>query len=62
MTKLQTRTLLSLIFLTVLTLTACKKAEESTSSTEPQLQQIEAETWEKFVTRQIEAHIEAHPQ
>jgi len=62
MTKLQTRTLLSLIFLSLLTLTACKKAEESTSSSEHQIQQIEAETWEKFVTRQIEAHIEAHPQ
>jgi len=62
MTKLQIRTLLSLIFLSVLMLTACKKAEESTSSAEPQVQQIEAETWEKFVTRQIEAHLEAHPQ
>jgi hypothetical protein len=62
MTKLQTRTLLPLIFLSLLTLTACKKAEESTSSAEPQVQQIEAETWEKFVTRQIEAHIVAHPQ
>ncbi len=62
MTKSLTRTLLSLIFLSLLTLTACKKAEESTTLPAPRAEQVETESWETFVTRQIEAHIEAHPQ
>ena len=62
MTKPQTRILLSLLFLSLFSLTACKKAEEPASSVVRQAEQVEAESWEKFVTRQIEAHIEAHPQ
>ena len=62
MTKLKLRILLSLIFLSLFSLSACKKAEEVTSAVEPKAEQVEAESWEKFVTRQIEAHIEAHPQ
>ena len=62
MTKLKIRILLSLIFLSLFSLSACKKAEDVTSAVEPRAEQVEAESWEKFVTRQIEAHIEAHPQ
>ena len=62
MTNFQTRTLLSLIFFSMLTLTACNKAEGPAPSSETRVEQIQAETWEKFVTRQIEAHIAAHPQ
>jgi uncharacterized protein (DUF885 family) len=62
MTNFQMRTLLSLMFLSVLTLSACKKAEELSSAAEPPVEQVEAESWEKFVTRQIEAQVEAHPQ
>jgi len=62
MTKFLTRTLLSLIVLTLLTLTSCKKAEELSTAAEPVAQQVEAESWEKFVSQQIEAHVEAHPQ
>ncbi len=62
MTKIQTRSLLTLIFISLLSLTSCKKAEELTSADEPVLEQVEAESWEHFVSRQIEAQIEAHPQ
>ena len=62
MTRFQTRTLLSLIFFSVFTLTACNKAEEPVASAEPRVEQAQAEAWETFVTRQIEAQIEAHPQ
>jgi len=56
------RTLLSLIFFSVFALAACNKAEEPNSSTQSQVEQPQTETWEQFVTRQIEAQIEAHPQ
>jgi len=62
MTKIQTRTLLTLIFISLLSLTSCKKAEKPTSVDEPGVEQVEAESWEHFVSRQIEAHIQAHPQ
>jgi uncharacterized protein (DUF885 family) len=62
MTKFQMRALLSLIFLSLFTLTACNKAEDPAPSAKPQVEQVQAESWERFVTRQIEAHIEAHPQ
>jgi len=62
MTNYLTRTLLSLTFLTLLGLTACNKTEEPESAIKPQVETSQAETWEKFVTRQIEAHINAHPQ
>ncbi len=62
MTNFPIRTLLSLIFFTVLSLTACNKAEEPIFVEKPQEEQVQTETWEAFVTRQIEAHIVAHPQ
>ena len=62
MIKLQVRTLLLLIFFSLLSLTACNKAEEPVSAAEPRVEQTQAENWEEFVTRQIEAHIAAHPQ
>lgn len=62
MTKFQTRSLLTLIFISLLSLTSCKKAEKPTSVDEPGVEQVEAESWEHFVSRQIEAHIQAHPQ
>ena len=61
MTTFKMRILLLLLFLSLFSLTACKKAEEPASAA-PQATQVEAESWEKFVIRQIEAHIEAHPQ
>ena len=62
MTNFLTRTLLSLTCLTLLGLTACNKAEEPEPAVKPRAETSQAETWEKFVTRQIEAHIDAHPQ
>lgn len=62
MTKLKIRILLSLLFLSLFSLSACKKAEEASIAPAPRAEQVEAESWEKFVTRQIEAHIDAHPQ
>jgi len=62
MTKFLTRALLSLAFLSLLPLTACNKTEEPATATKPRVEQVEAESWEKFVTRQIEVHIKAHPQ
>ncbi len=62
MIKFPMRTFLSLTFLSLFALTACNKTEEPDVSPKPQVEQAQAETWAKFVTRQIEAHIEAHPQ
>ena len=62
MINFQMRTLLSLTFLSLLALTACNQPEEPAVSAKPPVERAQAETWEKFVTRQIEAHIEAHPQ
>ncbi len=62
MTHFLTRTLLSLTCFTLLGLTACNKAEESVPMVETQADSAQAETWEQFVARQIEAHIAAHPQ
>ena len=62
MKKLLTRGLLSLSCLILFSLTACNKAEESAVRVSAQSETIQAETWERFVTRQIEAHIDAHPQ
>ena len=62
MTNFLTRTLLSLTCLTLLGLTACNKAEEPEPAVKPRTETSQTETWEKFVTRQIEAHIDAHPQ
>ena len=62
MTNFLTRGLLSLICLTLLGLTACNKAEEPEPAARPRAEISQAETWEEFVTRQIEARIDAHPQ
>jgi hypothetical protein len=62
MIKLQVRTLLSLIFFLLLSLTSCNKTEEPVISAEPRVEPAQVERWEDFVTRQIEAHIVAHPQ
>ena len=62
MTNFLARTLLSLTCLTLLGLTACQKAEEHESAVQPLVETSQAETWEKFVIRQIEAHVDAHPQ
>jgi len=56
------RTLLSLSCFALLGLSACHKAEEPLPVAKHQSETTEAETWEQFVTRQIEAHIDAHPQ
>ena len=62
MTKLLMRTLLLLICLAFLGLTACNNAEEPAPVAKSSTQTAEPESWEKFVTRQIEEHIDAHPQ
>ena len=59
----QTRTLLIPVIFSMLAINACQKAEEPGSTSTPVTQeQAQAESWEHFVTRQIEAHIAAHPQ
>jgi hypothetical protein len=62
MTHLPMRSLLSLILLALLTLAACQKADEPVASQPLQEALPPPVTWEKFVTRQIEARIDAHPQ
>ena len=53
---------LLLLFASLLTLTSCNKTEEPQQVAKPQVEQEQTESWEQFVTRQIEAHIAAHPQ
>jgi len=62
MANFRMRVLASLIFFSLLTLTACKQADEPAVAEQIPVEQIQTETWEAFVTRQIEARIEAHPQ
>ena len=62
MTNFQIRMLLPLIFLSLASLTACNRAEEPVISAAPAVEKAQAGSWEQFVTRQIEAHIAAHPQ
>jgi len=62
MINFKTRGLVSLIFFSLLILTACKQADEPVVSEQLPVEQAMAESWEMFVTRQIEAHINAHPQ
>jgi len=62
MTNFQMRALLPLIFLSLASLTACNRAEEPVISAAPAVEKAQTESWEQFVTRQIEAHIAAHPQ
>jgi len=61
MTRFQARTLLIPVLITMLILSGCEKAEEPVKPQVSQ-EQPQAETWEQFVTRQIEAQIAAHPQ
>ena len=60
MINLQLRTLWSLVFFSLLTLMACSKTEEPAAPV--MAEQVQAESWDDFVGRQIEAHINAHPQ
>jgi hypothetical protein len=63
MIRFQTRTLLIPVIFSMLAINACQKAEEPVPTSSPVAQeQSQAESWEHFVTRQIEAHIAAHPQ
>ena len=62
MFKFQARNLFSLILFSLLTLTACNKTEEAAVAAESRTGSVVTETWEQFVTRQIEAFIAAHPQ
>ncbi len=61
MTYLPTRTLLVFFACLLLSLAACEKAEApKTAADEPV--RAQTQTWEQFVTNEIEAHIAAHPQ
>ena len=62
MNHLLSRSLLTLACFTLPLLTACKKAEEPQQASAPRVEAAAPESWEKFVTRQIEAHISNHPQ
>ncbi len=62
MTKFLTRTFYSLICLTFLGLAACNNAETPAPVTKSPVETAQPESWEEFVTRQIEEHIDAHPQ
>jgi hypothetical protein len=63
MIRFQTRTLLIPVIFSMLAINACQKAEEPVPTSSPVAQeQAQAESWEHFVTRQIEAYIAAHPQ
>ncbi len=62
MTKTHPRSLLSLFVSTFFVLAACDQGDETVVIEQAPVQQAHAETWEEFVTRQIEAHIGAHPQ
>ena len=61
MTKFLKRSLLAFCILSLLTIAACNEAEVPAVSTVAPVEQAQAETWEQFVTRQIEAQIDAHP-
>jgi len=60
MTHLHLRTLVLLIFFSLLMLSACKQATVPDPVATKKVQQ--AESWNQFVTRQIEETIAAHPQ
>lgn len=61
MPHFKTRTLFVSIVCSLLITGGCQKAEEPAPATVTQAQP-QAESWEQFITRQIEAHIAAHPQ
>ena len=56
MTNFLTRTLLSLIVLTLLTLTSCKKAEELSTAVEPVAQQLEDDPRRRGETLRVARH------
>ena len=59
----KSRILFSLPVTCFLIFTGCQKTDEpAISEAKPPLEQAPAESWEQFVSRQIEAHIQAHPQ
>ena len=62
MKNFQLQAFFSLIFFSLVMLTACNNAEEPVAQVSSPVQQAKTETWEKFVIRQIEEHIDAHPQ
>jgi len=62
MTQSLTRTLLCLTCLVFIGLNACGKTDEVSHPAAKPVAIAPAETWEKFVTRQIEARVDAHPQ
>ena len=63
MTQLPMRNLLWLVLFSLLMLTSCHKAEETVvESPNPHQEQPSTETWQHFITRQIEEHVDAHPQ
>ncbi len=61
MTHFQKRSLLVSISFLFLILSACEKAEQPVLADAKQVQ-VQTQTWEQFVTSEIEAHIAAHPQ
>ncbi|MBT8075356.1 MAG: DUF885 family protein, partial [Gammaproteobacteria bacterium] len=62
MSKSFARAALPFFLLPILFLSACSKPEEPAISTKPASPVAQVEKWEQFVTRQIEEHMEAHPQ
>jgi len=58
MTRIKKPILYLSIFFSLLALSACQKDAEQTMA----LQQPPTETWDQFVSRQIEAQVTAHPQ
>jgi len=61
MTHFNSRTLFVTVVCSLLALGGCQKAEEPAPAAVTQ-GQPQAESWEQFISRQIEAHIAAHPQ
>ena len=62
MSKTKTRFLITIIIVSLFALAGCKQADEPVQQAKPPSEQPQAESWEKFVVRQIEEHIDAHPQ
>jgi len=62
MSQIFTRTLVSLTLFTLPLLSACQKAEEPKAVATPVVESVAPESWDQFVTRQIEAQIQNHPQ
>lgn len=62
MISLFSRVLLGLLLLSTLLVTACNNVDEPAPVAKPGTSQAPAEDWDRFVTRQLEEYIEAHPQ